>query len=91
MSRCQLKIACHTKSQEDLKLNAERQSTDASAETTEMLGLRDNPGRAANMNVLHGAITNTGCGGQMKTQSQQRKRGRKEEPSGNFEMKITKI
>ena len=41
MSRFQSKITDYTKNKEDIKLNEKKQSTDANARMTEMVGLSD--------------------------------------------------
>lgn len=47
MSRIQLKITCHIKSQDNLNLNVKRQSIDANTEVTRMLELSEGDFKAA--------------------------------------------
>lgn len=53
MFRMQLKITCHTKSQDNIKLNQKRQSTDANTEMTQMLELSDKDLKGAIMKCFN--------------------------------------
>lgn len=52
MSRFQLKITCHPKNQEDLKLNKEKQSKDTNTKIIQMLELSDKHFKADHKNAL---------------------------------------
>lgn len=52
MSRFHLKLTCHTKNQDDLKLNENSQAIYGNTDMTEMLGLSDKDAEPANIEVL---------------------------------------
>ena len=54
-----MKITCHTKSQENLNSNENRQSSDASTKVTEVLELSDKDFMAIIIKMLQKATMNT--------------------------------